>query len=307
MKRFKTAMIPVFLLAVLLGSNTVIARAAMQSVSPYALNAARVSLTALIYLISFALIPGWRWPRDLSVWLQAGLWGIFGFALPLTAFMHVLTYFSSGVTSLFGTLSPVVVAILAHFLLQDERLTLLKIAGSLIAFGGVAIILFSGETGLGGLVQADPRGYLWAAVGVLSGSGSVVYSRRFLSNMESIQATGIRTVVAAPILIAVAIFTGNFQFQPLLHGGNLLGLIYLASIGTFVIFILEFHVIQSFGAGPASQMNYLLPPIATGLGVLFLGEQISLVFVTGMLVIFIGLFLVNYTPRPQPTPDPQTR
>lgn len=289
----KTAFPYVFLLAILLGLNTIVSRSALESTSPFTLNAVRVFITSAIYLIAFAVVPNWRWPRDPIVWLQAGIWGIIGFALPLTAFMHVLQYFSSGVTSLFGTTSPVIVAILSHFLLEDERLNLPKIAGSLIAFIGVAIILMSGETGLGSLATPDWRGYVWVVIGVLSGASGVVYSRLFLRNMDTIQATGIRTLVASVILIALAWVTGNANLQPILNGETLLSLVYLASAGTFFAFILEFRIIQWFGAGPASQMSYMLPPVATSLGVIFLDEKISITFLTGMVIIFAGLFLLN--------------
>jgi drug/metabolite transporter (DMT)-like permease len=293
MKTPKYAFPYVFLFAALLGFNSIISRSALQSISPYTLNAVRVIITAFIYLAAFAVLPSWRWPRDPMVWLQAGLWGIIGFALPLTAFMNVLRYFSAGVTSLLGTTSPVIVAILSHFLLKDERLNLTKVLGSLIAFIGVSIILLSGETGLGSLSQPDWRGYVWVAVGVFSGASGVVYSRLFLRKMDTIQATGIRTLVACVALVGLAWGTGNMNLQPILRPQILLSLVYLASVGTFFAFILEFRIIQWFGAGPASQMSYLLPPVATSLGVIFLNEEVNLVFFLGMAVIFAGLFLVN--------------
>jgi len=70
---------------------------------------------------------------------------------------------------------------------------------------------------------------------------------------------------------------------------GLLAVLYAAAAGTFLAFLLYLTVVQRFGATVASQAEYIVPLIASGLGVVFLGERITPTMLLGMAVIFAGL------------------
>ena len=46
-------------------------------------------------------------------------------------------------------------------------------------------LILRGETGLGDLAGADPRGYAWVAVGLLGTAGSSIYAHRFLRSANA--------------------------------------------------------------------------------------------------------------------------
>ena len=47
------------------------------------------------------------------------------------------------------------------------------------------------------------------------------------------------------------------------------------------------------------RQSYVIPVVATALGALFLGEQITLIMLVGMAIIFAGITLLNWRRRVQ--------
>jgi drug/metabolite transporter (DMT)-like permease len=73
-----------------------------------------------------------------------------------------------------------------------------------------------------------------------------------------------------------------------------MSLVYAAIFGTFSGMLLNFYIIKTYGATPASQVSYVIPVVATGLGAIFLGERITPGMLVGMAIIFAGITLLNW-------------
>jgi drug/metabolite transporter (DMT)-like permease len=96
----------------------------------------RLLLASAAHLLLYLFSRSRRIPRDPVLWLNSSILGVLGTALVLVAVVSSLKYMSSGLASLLFILSPVLVAVLAHLFLKDEKLTWLKAVGVLVAFGG---------------------------------------------------------------------------------------------------------------------------------------------------------------------------
>lgn len=278
----------VLMTGVLLGSTLVVTRFSLGQLDTQTYVALRLGGGTLLFLIGYLVFRLRPWPRDPGLWLRAGIYGLIGTALTMTGFTQSLRYQSSGVTSLLTTLSPVETALLAHFFLKGERLTRQRLAGGLIAFAGAGLLLLRGESGLADLAQADWRGYAWALVGVTSNSAGLVYARRWLNNEDPYAVTSIRILTGALVIGLLAALTTGYDLSAVRPSG-LLAVLYAAAAGTFLAFLLYLTVVQRFGATVASQAEYIVPLIASGLGVVFLGERITPTMLLGMAVIFAGL------------------
>ncbi|MBP7960692.1 MAG: DMT family transporter [Caldilineaceae bacterium] len=291
----------VLLLGTFYGSTLVVSRFSVGQYDPRVYISLRLMLAALAHALVYAFSRTRRWPTDPSLWVRAGILGVLGTALPMTAIVSSLQYQSSGVTSLLLTLNPAVVVILAQIFLADEPMTWRRIAGVLIAFGGAGLLLMRGETGLANLVQADWRGYAWVSVGILGGASATVYARRMLRFEDAIDVAAVRMTVAALVLIPVTSLTVGYDLSRV-DAAGVMALIYAAIFGTFSGMILNFYIIKHHGATPASQVSYVIPVVATGLGALLLGEQITPLMLVGMVIIFAGITLLNLrSSRQRPT------
>lgn len=290
--RYK-AFLYLLLLGLLYGSTLVVSRFSVGQYDPRTYISLRLTLATLGYVVFFLFNTNKQWPSDINLWIRAAILGIIGTAIPMVAMVSSLQYQSSGVTALLLTLAPVVTVILAHFYLVDERLNPLKIMGIVVAFTGAGLLLVRGETGLADFALADWRGYQWSALGVLAGGSAVVYARRYLRNDDMWDVSSVRMVVAALVLLPVTYFSVGYDMSGVTAAGYV-GLIYASIAGTFCGMWLNFYIVKRFGATTAAQVGYLMPIIASILGALVLGEEITLTMLIGMVIIFTGLTLINW-------------
>ncbi|MCJ7622388.1 MAG: DMT family transporter [Anaerolineaceae bacterium] len=291
MKNVK-ALTYIIFLGFLFGSGMVAARFSLGQFDPNTFNSLRLIIVTICFVLIYAMSPQKGWPRDRKLWLKAGLWGVMGLALPMTAFITSLKYLSSGVASLLVTLNAPATLLMAQVFLTDEKLTKRKVIGILIAFAGAALILVRGESGLAEFSRADWRGYALVGVGILGAAGGLIYARRFLQGSDNIDVVAIRMVASLLVIIPFTYLMGGFDVSNVQTSGILV-LIFAAVFTTLLTFLLEFYIIDHFGASAASQSSYVIPVVATTLGVLLLGEQVTPTIILGMIAIFIGLRFLN--------------
>ncbi len=313
----------VVLTGALLGSTLVVTRFGLGQFDTQVYVALRLTGGALAFLVGYFIFRMGPWPRDPGLWLRAGIYGLIvslkgitsvgvqrvrfpkeafvemgliGTALTMTGFTQSLRYQSSGITGLLTTLSPVETALLAHFFLKGERLTPQRLLGGLVAFAGAGLLLLRGETGLADLARADWRGYAWALLGITSNSVGLVYARRWLSTEDPFVVTSIRILTGALVIGLLTAFTVGYDLSAVRISG-VLALCYAAVAGTFLAFLVYLKIVQRFSATVASQTEYIVPLVASSLGVIFLGEQVTPTMLAGMLVIFAGLAIFDRAGR----------
>ena len=282
----------VLLVGGLMGSGAVVVRFALDQIGPMALRSVQLVIALAAFLAVYAFQPARHFPRQPGVWARVAVWGLIGTAAPMAGFVMALEYLSSGVASLLITLNPVLVMLLAHFFLDDEKLNGRRLVGALIALAGAGVIILTGESGLADLSRADPRGYAWVGLAVISVPVAFIYARRVLKNEDSFDTTMIRLVVAGAIFIVLSAAGGQFDFSRL----QISGVAALIYTGLFVMFFslrMEFGIIKNYGPTAASQISYVIPVAATLGGALFLGERITLTIIAGMVCIFVGLRLLR--------------
>jgi drug/metabolite transporter (DMT)-like permease len=275
----------------LMGIGFVVARYALRMFGPLTLRSVHMGISVVLLIAVYAFLRR-RLPQDWALWGQALLVGLAGTALPIISMVMMLKYLSSGVATLFLSLNPVVVMFLAWLFLSGEPLTARKLAGAAVAFGGASLILLRGESGLGVLSRADPRGYAWSASAVLSLAGFFVYARRYLTKFNMMDITLARLLVAVVVFFALGWQIEGLDVSAASFGGWM-AILYLGVMVSFVAYQYEFYIIRRFGASTNAQINYITPIVATLGGVLALGEQFTPTIAAGMAAVLVGLWLIN--------------
>jgi drug/metabolite transporter (DMT)-like permease len=74
---------------------------------------------------------------------------------------------------------------------------------------------------------------------------------------------------------------------------SVVALVVLGIIGTGFAYVLNYQIITSEGATVASTVTYLLPVVAIALGVLVLGESITVSALTGIALVLAGVALTR--------------
>ena len=150
----------VLLLATMFGTSLISSRFVLRELSSITFIGMRMTVAVVCFIILFTFSKSFEFPRDPKVWKHGAVLGIIGTTIPMTAFISSLNYLSSGVAAIIGTIGPALTVVLAHFLLKDDKLTLQKGVGVLIALSGAILLSVRGETGLGDAVEFNPIGYL---------------------------------------------------------------------------------------------------------------------------------------------------
>ena len=199
----------ILLLGFIYGSSTVASRFAVGQFSPTSFVALRLSLAALGHVFIYALrIQGRRWPRDRGLWRRAALMGIVGDVVPLTSFVIALQFTSSGVAAILISLLPLTTILMAHYFLQDERLTGRKVVGAVLALGGALLLVVLGESGLPDVRRANPVGYLMVFTAILAAGGMTVYARKHMREYDTFEVTSVRLFSAALVMLPAAALLG---------------------------------------------------------------------------------------------------
>jgi drug/metabolite transporter (DMT)-like permease len=282
----------IVLLAFFWGSNLVVSRFGLAQFHPVTFVALRLALAAVAHLLIYVVDSRRQFPTNRILWRRAALMGTIGTAIPMTGIISSLEYLSSGMTAVFVTSAPAITVILAHFLLPDEQLTRRRVMGVVIALGGALLLALSGESGLPNVAQANPIGYVLVIGAIVFGSTMAIYARKHLREFDAFDVASVRIFFATVTVMVVTTFTVGYDLSRV----NMQGygsLAYAAVFGAFGGLLLEFWIIQRFGATSAALTAYVIPIFAAVGGAAFLDEQITIRMITGMVLIIIGIAIIN--------------
>jgi drug/metabolite transporter (DMT)-like permease len=181
--------------------------------------------------------------------------------------------------------------IVAHILTQDERMNPRKVAGVLLGFGGVAVMI--GPSMLAN-IGTDAVAQLACITASLSYALAAVWARRFrrmgLSPMSV--TTGQLSAGAVMMLPMMLLFGQPWTqpFPPLMAWGAIVA---LALFCTAFGYVLYFRLIDSAGATNALLVTLLVPPVAIFLGAILLNESLAPQDFAGLALIALGLAAID--------------
>ena len=201
------------------------------------------------------------------------------------------THIASGLASILNATTPIWGVVVAHFLTQDERMTPRKIAGVLLGFGGVAVMI--GPSLLASL-GSSALAQLACVTASLCYALAAVWARRFRKmGVSPLSVTTGQLTAGAVMMLPVALLVEQpwtRPFPPLTAWGAIVA---LALLCTAFGYVLYFRLIETSGATNALLVTLLVPPVAILLGGLFLGETLAPQDFAGLALIALGLAAID--------------
>ncbi len=281
-----------FLLASIWGSSFMAIKIGVETIPPLTLAAARVML-ATVVLWGFARLRGEGLPRGGRIWFYCFLLGVIGNGLPFALINWGEERIDSGLAAILMAVMPLATVVMAHFFTVGDRMTPVKLAGVVIGFGGV-VVLVGPEAGKG------LGGDVWRQLAVSGGAVSYAVAAILARNMppapliaRSAAVMIVASLVMAPLALA---FEAPWTLSPSLDA--LLAGAYLGLIPTALATIILFHLLRSRPASFIAPINYLIPVFGVLWGVLVLGEGVSPRAATALAVILAGMAIAHYQRRP---------
>jgi drug/metabolite transporter (DMT)-like permease len=200
--------------------------------------------------------------------------------------------------SILITTGPAITVLMAHFLLDDEKLNSRKLIGIALALSGTALLTVRGETGLADVAKANPLGYILMFTSIFLGSGSTIYARKYMKTFDAFDVASIRMTAAALTVMPLSLLFVGFNLTAVTPTGyGALG--YASVMGTFGGMMLAFYIIKRFGATASAMTAYVVPIITNIGGILLLGETFTVGMLWGALLIVAGIFIINQRRRPR--------
>lgn len=275
-------------LATVWGGSFFFAEIALREVAPFTIALHRVfwAALALFFVVRW---QGIEIPRSIKVWLCYLVMGALNNAIPFSLIFWGQVTIDSGLASILNGTTAVFGAVVAGLLLVDEPLTTRKIIGALFGLLGVAVIM-----GLDALTNFDLRNLAQLAVlgAALSYAFAGVWGKRFLSGYPPMMNAFGMLVGGTVLMIPVAILTEGMPVLAL-SIEVWASLIAVAILSTAVAYVLYFKILIRAGSANLMLVTLLIPPIAVGLSVTFLGEKLGVEAWIGFGLIAIGLTITD--------------
>jgi drug/metabolite transporter (DMT)-like permease len=274
-------------LALIWGSSFLFIKVGIRELHPLYVTLGRVVAGALTVLVVLLATRG-RLPRDLRVWGHLAVVGAVGVAIPFTLFGYGEQRVSSVLAGIWNATTPLVAFPVAALLMRTERMTVRRAAGILLGFVGVLIVLGVWQ-GVGGTHFTGQLMCLGAAVcyGI-----AIPYQRRFLSGpgVSGVAIPAGQLIMAAALLLIVAPLVAGAPPAPTsLSADVVASVLALGALGTGIAFVLNFRVIRFASASTSASVTYLLPIVATLIGVLGLHEHLRWYQPVGAVVVLAGV------------------
>lgn len=280
-------------LSLLWGGSFFFNAVALAALPVLTLVAARVLLAALI-LALVATLAGPGLPRAPRVWAALLAMGLLNNVIPFSLIVWGQQTLASGVAAVLNATTPLFTALFAHWLTTDERLTPGRLLGALIGFCGVGVL--AGPAALGSLDGAGLAqiACLGAAVSyALSG----IFGRRFARiGVAPLSAAAGQLAMSSLVLVPLALLIDRPWILPAPPPSAIAAVLCIAALSTALAYVLFFRLLASAGATNIALVTLLVPVSAILLGVLFLGEALTLGEAGGMALIGLGLAAIDGRP-----------
>jgi drug/metabolite transporter (DMT)-like permease len=191
---------------------------------------------------------------------------------------------SSSLAGILVASAPLFTAVLAIWVDHEERSQGLRLAGVLIGFAGVGLLL-GVDLGGGGSELLGGLAVVAAALGYAIG-GLLVKHR--LTGMAPVGMSGLVMTASALLLLPVAVATPPDSFPSL---GPIAAVAALGVVGTGIAFVIFYWLISTVGPARSFIVTYIAPGFAIVYGSVFLSEEITAATLGGLALILAGSWL----------------
>ena len=211
------------------------------------------------------------------------------FAVNYTLLFWAELHVSSGLAAVLQATIPMFGMVFAHSMLPDEPLRLQKLAGALIALGGVAVIC-------GRLLGFHGSLAFWGGVAIVVGAASAAYANvlvkaRSMQLAPAMLAAWQMIFGIVPLSVLGLVIDGNparFHWTTT----AVFCLLYLAVIGSALTFLLLYWLLPRLTVAQLQSISLITPPGAVMLGWLLGGETFQISSLLGAALVLAGVWMI---------------
>ena len=272
------------------GSSFLLIRVAVRGISPSALVLGRTAPGAAVLVPAAArtgAFGGLR--RKLPA---IGALTLLNMCLPIFLTAWAEQHIASSAAGILIAADPLFTALLALWLIRAEAVTRRQLAGLVLGFAGVVVLL-----GLD--FSAQPAALLGAAAVLLSAAGyaaSALLYRRWLPAAPALGVSALMMVCTSAVF-ALPAAIGLPRHPP--GEASIAALAILGIVNTGLLSWVYFALVREAGAAVTSLITYVVPVVALVLGASLLGEHLTIGALAGLVLIAVGTWLATSARHPR--------
>jgi drug/metabolite transporter (DMT)-like permease len=277
-------------LSILWGGSYFYVGVAVKALPPLVIVAFRVVVGAAL-LYGVVRLSGLRMPRDRATWGAFFVMGFLNNVVPFNLIAWGQSTIASGLAAILNATTPLFAVLIAHMMTADEKMTPARVAGVVIGFAGVVIMI--GPDALAGATT-----HVVADLALLAASlfyaVSPVYGRRFgRAGLPPLVAATGQITASAIMTVPLALVIERPWTLPAPGPGVWAALLALAAISTTLAYIIFYRILATAGAVNLMLVTFLIPVSAIILGAVFLAERLATIDFVGMATIGLGLACID--------------
>lgn len=273
------------------GSTYLFIRIGVQDLPPVLFAGVRFAAAGPIMLV-YALSRGARFPTGLADWRHIAVTS----AMMLIGANALVTWsevwVESNQAALIVATSALWMAGLGTLGGRGEKLGALTLAGLLLGFAGVAVLVGSGMQ----LRAAPPLAYAALLVSPVLWAGGSIYARRSPIGCSPLMTAALQMCCAGLVLTVLGLALGDAQ-RWTWRSESALALAYLILLGSCVAYGAYYWLVHQVTPSQLGTYAYVNPAVAVVLGWLVLDERLNGVQVLGTVVILAGVVIVTLAAR----------
>jgi drug/metabolite transporter (DMT)-like permease len=273
------------MLCLIWGSTWLVIKVGYGGLGPFNVAALRFLIASIVLA---PIVPLFRasWPSTRTEWTLVVWVGLVLFAADYGLIYWGEQFLDSGLTSILFALLPLVTIGFAHLYVPGDRITGRKLAGSVVAFGGI-VALF------GDRVRLDPAGLgpmLAIVTSTVCAAAAGVATKRHGGNLHPASLNAPAMLIGAAALGAASLAAGDGLALPL-DAPTWSAIVYLAIAGSVITFLGYLTLLKSWSVTSLSFISVFTPAFALLLGFVFLDERPTISSGAGAAMILGGVAL----------------
>jgi probable blue pigment (indigoidine) exporter len=264
------------------GSTYIVTTEFLPELSPLTVAMLRALPAGLLLLLFVRQLPTGIW------WLRVFVLGALNFSI-FWSMLFISAYrLPGGVAATVGAIQPLIVVLLAFFLL-GSTIRPMSVLAALVGVGGVALLVLTPDAALNSLgVAAGLAGAFSMALGT-------VLSRKWQPPVSLLTFTAWQLTAGGLLLIPLALVLEPPMFRP--TGVNLLGLLWLGLVGAALTYLVWFRGLARLDTAVVASLGLLSPMTAVLLGWVFLNQTLTSPQIVGVTLVIGSIWLSQQANR----------
>jgi len=271
-------------MSALWGASFPMIRIASPALGPFGLAGMRCALAALVLALLMRLLRN-RWPPR-AAWPGLALLAVLTVAGPFVLFNYAGLVLPAGYSAVLNATAPLF-GVLGAAAIGEERLTGRRLAGCVLGFAGVALLVQLGPVAVSTQVVLAALACTVAAGSY--GLGAIHMKRASMAHQALPASAAVHVSAALLLLLPTGATVPAMHFTP----GAVIAVLVLGIFTSGLMYWISMRLMREIPASAATSSAFMIPLFGVTWGGLFLGEPVTAGMLPGCLLVLAATAMIT--------------